>query len=212
MNIQVLRRAAGPGLIFAGSAIGVSHLVQSTRACAMYGLALVGVILLINLLKYPAFRFGVDYAHSTGKTLIGGYRQLAPWLLVIYALVALLIAPIGGAAISATTGAILAAITGTDLSLVALVVGTLVGTIVLLLVGGYRWLERLSTLLVVFLALATFAAAAIALPNVDWGSAVSFDWSLDIAALLFVIALAGFMPTAIGQTFGNMTRSSMLER
>lgn len=200
MNIRELQRAAGPGLIFAGSAIGVSHLVQSTRAGAMYGLALVGVILLVNLLKYPAFRFGVDYAHSTGKTLIGGYRELAPWLLVIYALVALLIAPIGGAAVSATTAAILAAITGTDLSLIVLVVGTLVGTVAFLLIGGYRWLERLSTLLVAFLALATFVAAAIALPNVDWGSAVNFDWSLDIAALLFVIALAGFMPTAIGQS------------
>ncbi|MCA1748618.1 MAG: hypothetical protein LC634_03490 [Sphingomonadales bacterium] len=55
-------RAIGPGLIFSGAAVGVSHLVQSTRAGAMFGLALVGVILLINLLKYPAFRFGVDYS------------------------------------------------------------------------------------------------------------------------------------------------------
>ncbi|GAB5480618.1 MAG: divalent metal cation transporter [Parasphingorhabdus sp.] len=200
MDIRELQRAAGPGLIFAGSAIGVSHLVQSTRAGAMYGLALVGVIILINLLKYPAFRFGVDYAHSTGKTLIGGYRELAPWLLIVYAAVALLIAPIGGAAVSATTAAILGAITGTDISLVALVVGVLAGTIVLLLVGGYRWLERLSTLLVAFLTLATLSAAAIALPQVDWRSAVNVEWSFDITALLFVIALAGFMPTAIGQS------------
>ncbi len=200
MNLRELQRAAGPGLIFAGSAIGVSHLVQSTRAGAMYGLALVVVIILINILKYPAFRFGVDYAHSTGKTLIGGYRELASWLIPVYAVVALLIAPIGGAAVSATTAAILAAITGTDLPLAALVLLVLGATVALLLIGGYSWLERLSKVLIAFLTLATIAAAAIALPKVEWSSAASFEWSVDPMALLFVIALAGFMPTSIGQS------------
>ena len=32
----------GPGLLFAGAAIGVSHLVQSTRAGADFGLGLLG--------------------------------------------------------------------------------------------------------------------------------------------------------------------------
>ena len=31
----------GPGLLFAGAAIGVSHLVQSTRAGADFGLGLI---------------------------------------------------------------------------------------------------------------------------------------------------------------------------
>jgi len=57
-------RMIGPALLFAGAAIGTSHLFQSTRAGAVYGLALVVVILLACLLKYPAFRFGVDYGHS----------------------------------------------------------------------------------------------------------------------------------------------------
>ncbi len=200
MNFRELQRAAGPGLIFAGSAIGVSHLVQSTRAGAMYGLALVVVIILINLLKYPAFRFGVDYAHSTGKTLIGGYRELAPWLIVVYAVMSILIAPIGGAAVTATTAAILAAVTGTDLPLLALVLLALGATLVLLLVGGYGWLERLSKILVAFLTLATIAAAGVALPQIDWSSAASFEWTIDPLAILFVVALAGFMPTAIGQS------------
>ena len=34
-------KVIGPGLLFAGSAVGVSHLVQSTRAGALYGLGLV---------------------------------------------------------------------------------------------------------------------------------------------------------------------------
>ena len=59
------RHAIGPGILFAGAAVGVSHLVQSTRAGASYGLSLVGVILLANLVKYPAFRLGPQYAASS---------------------------------------------------------------------------------------------------------------------------------------------------
>ena len=200
MKIRELQRAAGPGLVFAGTAIGVSHLVQSTRAGAMYGLALVIVIILINLLKYPAFRFAVDYAHSTGKTLIGGYRELSPWLLVILAVMSTALAPIGLAAVTVTTAAILAALTGTDLPFIALVALALGATILLLLIGGYKWLERLSKVLVAFLAVVTICAAALALPQVEWASATSLEWTIDPLALLFVVALAGFMPTSIGQS------------
>ena len=42
MRNAILRRLAGPGLIFTGAAIGTSHLVQSTRAGAMFGVALSG--------------------------------------------------------------------------------------------------------------------------------------------------------------------------
>jgi len=57
----------GPGLLFAGSAVGVSHLVQSTRAGGTYGFALVIFILLALLAKYPAFVFAPSYAVATGK-------------------------------------------------------------------------------------------------------------------------------------------------
>ena len=45
----------GPGLLFAGAAIGVSHLVQSTRAGADFGWGLLWALLLANLMKYPFF-------------------------------------------------------------------------------------------------------------------------------------------------------------
>jgi Mn2+/Fe2+ NRAMP family transporter len=44
-----LLKACGPGLLMAGAAIGVSHLVQSTRAGADFGFQLVAVVLLINV-------------------------------------------------------------------------------------------------------------------------------------------------------------------
>ena len=52
MKIRNLINSLGPGLLWAGAAIGVSHLVQSTRAGAIYGFQLVAIILFINLIKY----------------------------------------------------------------------------------------------------------------------------------------------------------------
>ena len=66
----------GPGLLFAGAAIGVSHLVQSTRAGADYGFGLVWALVLIHIIKYPFFQFGPRYAAATGESLLDGYRRL----------------------------------------------------------------------------------------------------------------------------------------
>lgn len=200
MKFSDWQRAAGPGLVFSGSAIGVSHLVQSTRAGAMFGLALVLVIVLINFLKYPAFRFGMDYAHATRKTIIGGYRELGVWAVILYAVTSLTIAPIGLAAVSATTAAILAAVTGLDLPILLLAVMAIGATLLLLMIGGYGWLDRVNKLLIAFLTVATISASAIALPRVQLPSLTNFEWTADPLALLFVVALAGFMPSPIGQS------------
>lgn len=48
---RTFRYAFGPGLVMAAAAIGVSHLVQSTRAGAEYGFSLIGIVLLVNLFK-----------------------------------------------------------------------------------------------------------------------------------------------------------------
>jgi len=58
---NTLKYALGPGLILAAAAIGVSHLVQSTRAGALYGFTLIGAIVIANLTKYPFLVFGPGY-------------------------------------------------------------------------------------------------------------------------------------------------------
>ncbi len=45
----------GPGLLFAATAIGISHLVQSTRVGANFSLGLFGELLIVNLFKYSYF-------------------------------------------------------------------------------------------------------------------------------------------------------------
>ena len=77
-------RAFGPGLLWAAAAIGVSHLVQSTRAGAEAGFGLAGVILLALVLKYPFFEYGPRYAAATGESLVEGYERIGRWALWLY--------------------------------------------------------------------------------------------------------------------------------
>ena len=58
-------KSLGPGLLWAGAAIGVSHLVQSTRAGANFGFALVWAVVFANVFKYPFFEYGPRYAAAT---------------------------------------------------------------------------------------------------------------------------------------------------
>ncbi|MFQ5902487.1 MAG: divalent metal cation transporter, partial [Candidatus Binatia bacterium] len=82
-------KALGPGMLWAGAAVGVSHLVQSTRAGASFGLGLVGLVIIANIFKYPAFSFGPRYAAATGTSLLEGYRRQGKWALVLYAFLTL---------------------------------------------------------------------------------------------------------------------------
>ena len=92
----------GPGLLFAGAAIGTSHLVQSTRAGALYGLGLMIVVVAAYLLKYPVYRFGPAYTAATGMSLIEGYRRLGRPAVVLISISQYLVQVIILAAVSST--------------------------------------------------------------------------------------------------------------
>ena len=61
-NIQKL----GPGLLFAGAAIGVSHLVQSTRAGADFGWGLLCTLVIQQFIQVivDVSPFGIVELHS----------------------------------------------------------------------------------------------------------------------------------------------------
>ena len=50
---KLMFKSLGPGLLFAGAAVGVSHLVQSTRAGADFGFGLLWALLIAAFFKYP---------------------------------------------------------------------------------------------------------------------------------------------------------------
>ncbi len=109
-NTSILEkfRALGPGLLMAGAAIGVSHVYQSTRAGASFGMQLLWVVLLVNLFKYPFFEYGHRYAAATGENLLEGYRKLGSGFLYAFLLLNAFSAVISISAVSVVT-AVLAA-------------------------------------------------------------------------------------------------------
>ena len=86
-KIDRLLKTLGPGVLFASTAIGVSHLVQSTRAGADFGFPLIAFVLLALLFKYPFFEYGSRYANVTGTSIIDGYKSLGKNALVLYLLI-----------------------------------------------------------------------------------------------------------------------------
>ena len=79
----------GPGLLFAGAAIGVSHLVQSTKAGAEFGFGLLWALLLVHLFKYPFFQFGPRYA--VAEAPFGGIKQTGFPSVIIFFILFILI-------------------------------------------------------------------------------------------------------------------------
>ena len=197
MTRTILRRLAGPGLIFTGAAIGTSHLVQSTRAGAMFGVALLGVILLANLLKYPAYRFGVDYAHVRRRSLLSGYRELGDWAVWLFLIAVIPLVPIVYAALGAATAGIFTVIFGPLFPMPVMASLVIALSSIMLLAGGYRLLDRLNALLLAFLVIATVITTAMVLPRVDWDTLTDFTWTGQSTTLLFIVALAGFMPNPV---------------
>ena len=190
-------RMIGPALLFSGAAIGTSHLVQSTRAGALYGVALVVVIVLSFLLKYPAFRFGVDYGHAARKSLVAGYRELGLWAPLLFVLAAIPVLPVIFAALATGTAGIASAVFGLSLPVPLIGIGVFAGVAVLLMIGGYDWLDPINRALLLFLIVSTLITTAIVLPRVEWGTFFNTGWVFDPAAILFVVALAGFMPNPL---------------
>ena len=82
-----LLKTLGPGILFASTAIGVSHLVQSTKAGAEFGFGLMWAVLLANLFKYPFFEYGSRYANATGTSIIDGYNRMGRWIIWLYFLI-----------------------------------------------------------------------------------------------------------------------------
>ena len=190
----LLRRLAGPGLIFTGAAIGTSHLVQSTRAGALFGAALIGVIVLANVLKYPAYRFGMDFAQARGRSLLTGYRELGIWALLLFLIAVAPLVPIIWAALGAATAGIVTVVIGPLLPVPTLATVILGVATCLLLIGGYKLLDRVNAVLLAFLVVSTVLTTLMVLPRVEWSTMVDFSWTGEVAALLFIVALAGFMP------------------
>jgi Mn2+/Fe2+ NRAMP family transporter len=156
-------RSLGPGLLFAGAAVGVSHLVQSTKAGAEFGFGLLWALLLANLVKYPFFQFGPRYAAATGETLLDGYKKLGKMALAASYMVSFVTMFIVQAAVTIVTSALAVNLFDFGLSMVD---WSLIITIVssaILLVGKYKFLDKMMKYIIILLTICTLVAVNVAL-------------------------------------------------
>ncbi len=203
INHLVRFRAAiasfGPGLLYAGAAVGVSHLVQSTRAGAEFGYQLLLVVIIVNLIKYPIFEIGPRYAAATGDTLLDGYRKLGAWAVWLYVIVSVTTMFIVMGAIAIVTAGLFANLLELDLEAGFLAVVLLLISALILGFGHYKVLDRTMKFIIVLLTVSTVAAVLTGLlhstPKLEEYQ-TAFDLS-DKSHLLFLVALVGWMPAPI---------------
>ncbi len=203
MNWNKVKKALGPGILFASTAIGVSHLVQSTRAGANYGFALLFIVLITNILKFPFFEYGARYANATGETLIDGYKKLGKFPLWIYFIVTLSSMFFVTAAVGLVTAGFMDNLFGLSalwpslkLFPASLIFLVCFGVLVF---GKFNALDSIIKTIGLVLFLSTIAVFILTLIN---GQAARMEDFIapdifDDTGILFLIALMGWMPTAL---------------
>lgn len=183
----------GPGLLFAGAAIGVSHLVQSTRAGADFGLGLLWALLLVNFFKYPFFQFGPRYALATGESLLAGYAKLGKGVIVTYFVLTIATMFTIQTAVTIVTAGLAVELSGISSNIVywGVVITLICAT--LLSFGRYGLLDRGMKVIIIVLSISTFVAAFLA-----FGQSKDIEWTqvlpTSTTGFAFLIAFMGWMP------------------
>ena len=187
----------GPGLLFAGAAIGVSHLVQSTKAGAEFGFGLLWALLLVHIFKYPFFQFGPRYAAATGETLLNGYKKLGKGVLAVYFLLNFATMFTIQAAVTIVTAGLASQLFGFTDNLVIWSLLLMTISVIILLIGKYKLLDNLMRYIIIILTISTILAVSVAL----FSSKKAFDVSQILPSgtveITFLIAFLGWMPAPL---------------
>jgi Mn2+/Fe2+ NRAMP family transporter len=198
-----LLKTFGPGILFASTCIGVSHLVQSTRAGAEYGFSLLIFILLANVLKYPFFEFGSRYASATGKSILEGYKAKGKWVLILYFLLSIPSMFAVSAAVTFVTAGMLGNLLGIgiDAQKVAMLVYGI--CLAILLLGQFKVLDGLLKVIATILLVSTLMAFFSSLGKAKEMESLPMGDYTTKSGFLFLIALMGWMPTAVDLSTWN---------
>ncbi len=192
-------KSLGPGLLYAGAAIGVSHLVQSTRAGAQYGYILIIAIILAHLFKYPFFAIGPRYAQQSGKSLVEGYAKIGQWAVILLLVLSVTTMFTVQAAVTIVTAGLAQKLTGITLppwqwSAILLVICFLI-----LQVGKFNVLDKLMKVIMIVLSLSTLLAFVFSFgveKQITSEGLKIFTLNND-KDLGFLISLVGWMPAPL---------------
>lgn len=191
-------RAVGPGLLWAGAAIGGSHLVQSTRAGASWGFDLLWAVVLILIVKYPFFEFAHRYTAATGESLLHGYRRLGRGALWVFFAIAALSSLVNAAAVTLVTAGLCGTLFHLAWPLPWLALAVFLVVLAILGIGRYATLDRAMKLMITLLAVLTIAAVTVAFGHGPAGDPNFVKPNLwNATGLAFLLALMGWMPAPI---------------
>jgi len=194
-----LLASLGPGIIWASTSIGVSHVVQSTRAGADFGFTLIALVILANIVKYPFFQIGPRYAAATGESLLDGYKRLGNIAFGLFLIMTVATMFIIQSAVTIVAAGLAGNLMPNLLSVSGWAAVVLASIITILAIGRYALLDRVLKGMMVVFALVTFIALVMTLTNDSTNfnhdySGISFTSAASIA---FMVALIGWMPTSI---------------
>ena len=190
-------RKLGPGLLFAGAAIGVSHLVQSTRAGADFGWGLLWALLLVNLFKYPFFQFGPRYALATKESLLDGYYKLGKIYLWIYFFLNFATMFTIQTAVTIVTAGLAIELFGITSNITIWACVIIITCVLILLIGKYKVLDNLIKFVIVILTISTLLAVVTAGFNTTSSFELTQIFPKEAAGIAFLVAFIGWMPAPL---------------
>ena len=186
----------GPGLLFAAAAIGVSHLVQSTRAGADFGWGLIWALILVNIFKYPFFQYGPRYAMATGESLLDGYYKVGKVFLITYFILNLATMFTIQTAVTIVTAGLASSLFGlTDNMVIWSLIITLICYLILLL-GKYQILDKMIKIIILILAISTLFSTGVASINSEETYSLKQIFPTG-SGLVFLVAFMGWMPAPL---------------
>ncbi|MEM9686892.1 MAG: Nramp family divalent metal transporter [Bacteroidota bacterium] len=187
----------GPGMLFAGAAIGVSHLVQSTRAGADFGYGLLWALLLAHLFKYPFFQYAPRYAMATGESLLDGYKKMGKGILILYLIITFATMFTIQTAVTVVTAGIATRLFGVTDDVVTWSIVITIVCFTILLIGKYRLLDRLMKVIIIILTVSTLITVAAAITNATEPQNLRQILPENAVEIGFLIAFMGWMPAPL---------------
>ena len=190
--------ALGPGILMATAAIGGSHLVASTQAGALFGWQLFWLIVVVNVLKYPFFRFGMEYTLATKNSLVEGYKNQGPGYFYSFIVLNIIAAVVNTAGVLLLTASLLHYALPISIPVTLLCWLILAVCLIILLLGHFKALDNVAKAIMGLLTIATITALVIAINN---GPVAPVNYvgpsPYELAMLGFMVALMGWMPAPI---------------
>lgn len=197
----------GPGILFAATSVGASHLLMAPEAGARFGYRLAWLVVVAHLLKYQAFACAPRYVAARGESLLAAWARVPGprlWAIRLGLVDLTLQAAVLIAALVGLTASFLREAVGGP-PLAAWSLGLLALLFALLALGRYRLLLGVNAVLMLALGGGTLVAFGAAFAAGEPGAASGGGgWSERLAqglpggSLVLVAAILGYMPTSVG--------------